>query len=204
MIVCLGWGSLIWNHKGLPAQGGWNTDGPQLPVEYTRVSGGGRLTLVVTTGAPPITAFWSRLSVGSVDHAIEALAGREGCAQAAIGFWAGEQMSTHVHATDIGGWAEERGYVAVVWTALKPGFPDSRGTPLTCGQAIAHLRTLEGEMRVDAEEYVRRTPIQVRTPYRCARQLFWPTYWTSIRLCWCSTGPGTRVRRHGVTDVHNG
>ena len=168
MIVCLGWGSLIWNPGSLPLENEWNSDGPQLPVEYTRVSGGGRLTLVITEGAPAITTFWSRLSVSSVDHAIEALAQREGCAQAAIGFWTDGNMSRHTQAGRIATWAKDRNCVAAVWTALKPGFPHSRGEPLTCEQALSHLRILEGDERADAEEYIRRTPGQVRTPYRTA------------------------------------
>ena len=76
MIACLGWGSLIWDPKGLPVDGGWYTDGPQLPVEFTRVSRDGRLTLVITEGAPPVAVLWSCLSVSSLDDAIQALAER--------------------------------------------------------------------------------------------------------------------------------
>ncbi len=172
MIACLGWGSLIWNGEDLPVKGGWNTDGPQLPVEYTRVSSGGRLTLVITEGAPAITVFWSRLSVTSVDDAIQALAAREGIPEQnmhrSIGVWSAERSSGHAQAATVGTWATESELSAVVWTALKPGFPGRRGEPLTCQEALAHLHTLEGEKRADAEEYIRRTPVQVRTPYRIA------------------------------------
>ena len=77
MIACLGWGSLVWNHdEGLPVEGGWHTDGPQLPVEFTRVSSGERLTLVVTEGAPPVTILWAALAVSSLGDAMNALAKR--------------------------------------------------------------------------------------------------------------------------------
>ena len=102
MIACLGWGSLIWNSEGLPAEGGWNADGPPLPVEYTRVSGGGRLTLVITEGAPAITVFWSRLSVTSIDDAIQVLAVREGVSQQnmhrSIGVWSAARSSDYAQA----------------------------------------------------------------------------------------------------------
>lgn len=47
MIVCLGWGSLIWDQKNLPVKGQWHEDGPSLPVEFVRQSINGRLTLVI-------------------------------------------------------------------------------------------------------------------------------------------------------------
>lgn len=167
MIACLGWGSLIWNPGILPVEGGsWYEDGPQLPIEFTRVSKGGRLTLVVTEGVPTLTVFWSRLLVDSIDEAITALSAREGCPRGAIGYWTGDRISQHAQAAVIEAWANDRGHEGVVWTALKPGFPDSRGKPLSCAQAIAHLRDLKGPQLDDAQAYVRQAPRSIRTPYR--------------------------------------
>jgi hypothetical protein len=71
----------------------------------------------------------------------------------------------------IGEWAKARDLTAAIWTALKPGFPRHKGRPLTCRQAIDYLSSLEGSDRLRAEEYVRRAPIQVNTPYRAAIEL---------------------------------
>lgn len=172
MIACLGWGSLTWKREGLPVRGGWHTDGPQLPVEFTRVSGGERLTLVVTEGAPPVTVLWSALAVPSLDDAMKALAEREGVDQSrihlSIGLWSPDQSSRHAEAAIVGDWATERALTAVTWTALKPGFPGGRGKPLTCEEALDHLRGIRGFNRENAEEYIRRAPAQIRTPYRAA------------------------------------
>ena len=46
-IAILGWGSLIWNQNGLPVKGQWKKNGPVLPIEFSRVSRDGRLTLVI-------------------------------------------------------------------------------------------------------------------------------------------------------------
>ncbi|HOW68396.1 MAG TPA: hypothetical protein P5055_13320 [Candidatus Paceibacterota bacterium] len=46
-IAILGWGSLIWNPRDLPITGDWQGDGPVLPIEFTRISDNGRLTLVI-------------------------------------------------------------------------------------------------------------------------------------------------------------
>lgn len=50
MIVCLGWGSLIWNPGVLKTQGYWHDSGPKISVEYLRQSKDGRLTLVIDEG----------------------------------------------------------------------------------------------------------------------------------------------------------
>jgi len=62
----------------------------------------------------------------------------------------------------------ERGFDAVIWTALTPGFQGKRGAPPKLEEALAHLRGLEGESRKNAEEYIRRAPAQIKTLYRAA------------------------------------
>lgn len=43
----LGWGSLLWDPRELPREGVWQRGGPQLTLEFSRVSRDGRLTLVI-------------------------------------------------------------------------------------------------------------------------------------------------------------
>lgn len=64
-------------------------------------------------------------------------------------------------------WAEARGISGVVWTALPSRF-DKRTVVPSIGQVLDYLRGLEGEKRMAAEEYIRRAPHQVDTPYRRA------------------------------------
>lgn len=58
-IVCLGWGSLVWDPKELLIDGHWNTDGPLLPIEFCRQSQDGRLTLVIDPQSEPLQMLWS-------------------------------------------------------------------------------------------------------------------------------------------------
>lgn len=178
MIVCLGWGSLIWRPGSLPTIGDWYADGPDLPVEFARQSGDGRITLVIEPSAIPVPVLWTRLSVGSVDAARKVLADREGVCLSryprSIGHWSYEDTSRHPESVGIGKWANAKGEDAVVWTALKPRFNDQLVRP-TCEDVVGRLRSLEGREKAKAEEYVRKAPPQIRTAYRDAieMQLGW-------------------------------
>ncbi len=46
-IGIIGWGSLIWDPRGLPIKCKWHKNGPELPIEFSRISQDGRLTLVI-------------------------------------------------------------------------------------------------------------------------------------------------------------
>ena len=99
MIVCLGWGSLVWNLGGLPVEkledglpvppwvlapegpgiGDWKPDGPPVRVEFARQSGKARdrLTLVLFDAAERQPSLWARMTVPTLDKAVRALARRE-------------------------------------------------------------------------------------------------------------------------------
>lgn len=77
-IACLGWGSLIWDPRTLPVSSDWLHDGPLLPVEFTRQSNDGRITLAITPDACAVKVFSALLDVVTMDEACRALAEREG------------------------------------------------------------------------------------------------------------------------------
>ena len=58
-IAILAWGSLIWNPGSLHIVDGWRPGGPTLPIEFSRISDNGRLTLVIdeACGVPVPTCF---------------------------------------------------------------------------------------------------------------------------------------------------
>lgn len=130
-IDCLAWGSLVWCARDLKMAGTWQTDGPELPIEFARMSdaGEGRLTLVVTPGAECVTTLWSVLDYPSGESARAALRQREGCRLADIGIWPVEDASRRFCANVIGEWAESQGFDYVIWTALPPKFGHQDGAP---------------------------------------------------------------------------
>lgn len=169
-IVCLGWGSLLWDLRGLPIEDEWHCDGPDLPIEFARESMDGRITLVLTEDAAPVRSLWVKLAVSSLDEGKARLAQREGICESnikySIGFWDKGGNSHGRFKEVIGDWACSAKLDSVVWTNLKCKFKGLRDQVPTAAEVVFHLRGLDGEARRKAEEYVRRTPPQIRTTYR--------------------------------------
>ena len=191
MIVCLGWGSLIWNLGGLPVEklitrhdispwarcakklggevGNWQPDGPKVKVEFLRQSGGNRLTLVLHKDAEPVCSFWARMTVSTPAAAVKKLGAREGIplskVRGRIGCWSnGDKDPENV--LGLGLWASKQGVDHVIWTALGPKFRNREGVCPTEDEAVAHLDNLCGRERVQAKQYVRCAPRRIDTPYR--------------------------------------
>lgn len=155
-IVCIGWGSLVWDPGVLRCVGDWQTDGPTLPLEFARVSRDGRLTLVLTPGAEPVPTLWCELDYHTGEAAQAALAGREGAALHAIGLWPGHPPRHATGYAEIAQWGAGRGFGAVTWTALRPRFDGVDGAgPKDAAAAASYLGTLTGDAlvrdRVDAD-----------------------------------------------------
>ncbi len=177
-IAVLGWGSLVWCHKGLRVKWvKWKEDGPKLPVEFARISNDNRLTLVLYpeyTEQLYVPVLWNCMDFETVDEAIENLRIREGpigkpTDKENIGYTNKENNDKYAHEDNRGllprikQWANEKGIDSVIWTDLLP-----KGTTheKLNEEVIAHLTKLEGCEKKIAEEYVRKAPRQIRTPIR--------------------------------------
>jgi hypothetical protein len=174
-IGCIGWGSLLWDPRTLPMAAPFALEGPELPIEFSRVSLDGRVTLVIDRAAPVVPTYSVPMAVEGLEEAVEALAIREKVTSTRRGEWIGYQERGEevgggatpepVRAT-IAEWLERTAFDAVVWTALPSRRPDGElGLP-TLDQLLEHLQALRGESLARAEEYIRRAPPAVRTPYR--------------------------------------
>lgn len=76
-IAVVAWGSLIWDPKTLAISGRWRTDGPRLPIEFARISSGGRLTLVLHPPSVWQKTYWTLSTHDVIDAARANLAKRE-------------------------------------------------------------------------------------------------------------------------------
>ncbi|MCB1471220.1 MAG: hypothetical protein KDK08_29550, partial [Rhizobiaceae bacterium] len=164
-IVCLGWGSLIWNPGNLPCSSEWKTDGPVLPIEFARISNGGRVTLVLTPAAKDVPVLHASLNVNSLEDAVSALAIREGVIDHdSIGRWPSQK--SYPFSNVIESWARARDVTGIVWTALPPGTKENRGQIPSLDDVVRYLKTLDDQQKAAAIEYVRKAPAQIATGYR--------------------------------------
>ena len=169
-IAVLGWGSLIWDPRGLPIKRKWFEDGPLIPVEFARQSIDGRITLVIEQNARPVRVLWALMDSSDLKEAVEALRAREDIpsknVDSHIGRWpVDNQLVKNI--PDLPQWASARGIDAIVWTALPPKFDKTERTP-SKEEVIEYLSSLRGSARDLAEAYVRKAPRQIDTGYRRA------------------------------------
>jgi len=157
MIACLGWGSWIWDSRGLPLMDKWFEDGPLLQVEFARQSADGRLTLVLVPAGAQVRCLWAPFSVGTLAEAQKALGKREGISDKNrdrwIAVWS-TALQPDPAPPAIVAWARRLGLTALVWTNLPPKFGDEEGRVPTVDEAVQYLRDLPHEQRRKAERYV--------------------------------------------------
>ena len=173
-ITFLGWGSLIWDPRKLPHYGPWKMGGPTLPIEFSRVSRDGRLTLVVDLTGPPVPTRFALSPRTDVSDAVEDLRKREGTTTKHIGFLipatgasSKQEFPKQVDVNEvIKQWCVGQQIDACVWTALPSNFRGELGVEFSPDQAVAYLGRLGRTTRDNALKYIRNAPAEVDTPVR--------------------------------------
>ena len=170
-ITFLGWGSLIWDPRNLRITGSWQNDGPFLPIEFARISEGGRLTLVLYPDVTDVQTLWAYADETDLHKAIENLRDREGTSIQRIGFTSIADKSGCCNAVPnvlprIRQWAEEKRIDAAIWTDLPANFKEKTGMDLNGSSVVEYLRSLKGNTLRDAQDYIQRAPEQIETKIR--------------------------------------
>jgi hypothetical protein len=174
-IAVLGWGSLIWNTGALRLGTDWTDGGPILPIEFSRISEDGRLTLVIDERhGVDVPTRYAQSSLDDLDEAITDLQQREGTLRNRIGFidvahklTCDRARAKHPVACErIQAWVEDREFDAVVWTALGPRFSEKRGVLFSVDAAVRYIADLQEPTRTRALDYIRKAPVDVVTPLR--------------------------------------
>ena len=172
----LGWGSLIWQPKDLAfdKEFGWKEDGPTLPIEFARISKDGRLTLVITENGTKVPVLYALSDYQSVEEAVLNLAVREGSGRGSIGSYdkTKNEFSHDVFfKQNILDWIKNTEFDAVIWTNIRENWDikNEKGEiirNINPDKRIEYLKELERNTSVLAEEYIRKTPKQIKTKYR--------------------------------------
>jgi hypothetical protein len=175
-IAVLAWGSLVWDKRSLSIVGDWQPGGPTLPIEFSRISGDGRLTLVVDPqNGVPVTTLFARSEFENLNDAIANLRERENNPPTDRIGYVNLLASTerdysrrhHPTACDaIKAWSQANDWQAVIWTALVSNFAEKQNQPFTVAAAVAYVANLSGAVKASAMEYLQRAPAEVDTPVR--------------------------------------
>jgi len=179
-IAVLGWGSLLWDQRPEfdDQHGQWEPNGPELMLEFSRVSKSrrGALTLVIepTNGAPCRVAYaWSKRR--DPEDAICDLRSREGTTRSNIGYHFADgsrnQSRDSTTLAAIQAWATKSAIDVVVWTDLQSNFQRECGKPFSVQAALAHLQALDASAKAGAVEYLWRAPALVKTALRTALEV---------------------------------
>lgn len=175
-IACLGWGSLTWDSRELniPKEK-WNEDGPALPIEFSRISNDGRVTLIIDEKAELQTILWVELEQKELNEARCLLARREGTKFEKISYInanADINKENKIE-SNIVNWLNIKKLDVAIWTGLSY----KNNMRPTEDQIIEHLGNLEDCDKERAEEYIRKAPVQINTAYR--RRMVKEFGWTS-------------------------
>lgn len=177
---------MIWCPRELKLASRWHKDGPELPVEFSRVSQDGRLTLVIVPGAKPQRTLWALSSCSSIAEAKENLRQREGKPQPKhIHAWeSGDVLNDDQTIHAVSTWARSKNLSSAIWTDLPA--KDSSGSErvMTVDESISYLSNLSKIPKQKAEEYIRAAPSQIATEIRKAasKKFGWTDYILSEQL----------------------
>jgi hypothetical protein len=175
-VAVIGWGSLVCCPGSLRIRTRWRRSGPVLPIEFARISGDDRLTLVICPGLKKLQTYWALSEFTDLKGARENLRDRENATKlddihfASVSGDAAEDSPQEVR-DEVGHWLESRPELhAAIWTGLASNWEKKRGHDFTVDDAVRYLKELEAAREraratcERAKEYVRNAPelVQIR------------------------------------------
>ena len=168
-IACLGWGSLIWEPNELELEienKEWFTDGPYLPIEFTRFSNHEKVTLIIDEEARPVQVLWNIMKSKDLMYVRENLKVREKTPTLDnIHYLISEENQTNKIHSIISEWAKLKKFDAVIWTGLSYSKKTNNKRP-SLEDILSHLSSLTDEKLIEPKEYIINAPKQIETEYR--------------------------------------
>ena len=159
-IAYLGWGSLLWNFKDLKIDS-WIQSNLSFPLEFSRISKDGRLTLVVDEKIGTPNLIWYALAnYKNVDTAINDLKKREGTLKKNISYVNLAKKKYRIKNTspklgqEIVMWALKEKVDVVIWTDLLTNWEEIRKVPYSSKNAIEYFEESSITTQMKIFDYV--------------------------------------------------
>ena len=171
-IAILGWGSLIPELRGLPLASSWQSGGPVLKIEFSRISADGRLTLVIDReNGAEVTTQYAESARTEPEDAVCDLMSREGTSRDNICVCSKRNPETpscnHPEILPvIRKWLDASPFDAVIWTDLQSNFKKKQGKRFSIDGALDYLDSLPPVCRAKARDYINKAPEQTQTKLR--------------------------------------
>ena len=181
----IGWGSLIWDLENLAGhvEGGWRmTEGPRLPLEFSRVSPKRKMGLAVCLDpehGEDCPSHWILSRRRSIAMAVADLARRERAVTGRIGAICTTSGMVRGRldpvVRTVRDWCLTQGLDGAVWTDLESNFTEHLGERFSVERAVRYLSGLGGDSRDEAVRYIENAPTTTMTPLR--RRLAEEAWW---------------------------
>ena len=183
-IAIVAWGSLVWNPGCLPFSGLWQQCDLKLPIEFSRKSSDGRLTLVVDFEHGCESPMYIALSARTeLSDAVADLRDREQTIIARIGWYdknKSRKKTSEARTTDselekslhtkvakrVAKWIKSTDYDAAIWTALASNYLKEMKSNFSIDHAMNYLSKLGDKEKRLAFDYIHRAPDLIKTKLR--------------------------------------
>ncbi len=166
---------LLGIRRNLETTNDWFADGPMLPLEFARISGGNRVTLVIKPSFDNVTTMYAISSHDNLAAARANLAAREGTPNLEnIGFVDCRAEVHHARPQNsliidtLKQWNQTRFFDAIIWSDFAPNFSDRLNRNFTLANVIAYITCLPENEKKATLEYIRKAPEQITTRFRAA------------------------------------
>lgn len=166
-IAVIGWGSIIWDKGSLKTTGDWRHDGPELPLEFCRISSPGkskeRLTLVLSEIGTKCITYWDLMAATDLKTARNNLRDREGAVTDDIEIYLRDQNPLSRAAVHMESWLKGHPEVdAVIWTGVSSNWRLLRNKDFSKEDLIQYLDSKKSSIARIKENFDK-TPEQLQT-----------------------------------------
>lgn len=168
-IVILGFGSLLWNSNGLNISN-WQKDGPILPLEFSRISKRGNLTLVIDPKNGSFNqVYWTLNKSNNLQDVMRELQKREKIKNKYLNKSIGIlDVKNHLYnegankypiiiLDGIFKWARKKEIDFVIFSSLSVRFKDVINVPYTIENAVIYFNDLPINIQSLTKNYIEKT-----------------------------------------------